>query len=473
MMFLFSFTCLLLSLLGLSTLAYSCHPSVWVVGLKDDQTIDNHLRIFGRPIPIQERRLDFNGYTASIPDDDKEMFQAIRSDPNLGFLVNIPQDYFSKSDEFLAIGWDEEDDEIYEWRLRPSYHWIKLQHRDLNVIEGSNCGRRKPLTWEVKLEEGYSFDVHISFITQLDPTSLSVRRSYHHEGMYTLIFKSEERERKSLPLLYDDSRVEAIWPSRCYQPEVTYFIDVDSEFVPGWKDPCSWKLGYRQWDKEPIVSIPSKPSTTTLHSKVRSMPSKATKTHYQSHSQRLRPAPIVYYWEAEVAKDRGNYEERIARSYRDFENNMRWATIMSEGIVEGAQPQQKPAADAKEQKDQKKAQKSQAKQKKEPKVAQGGGKKKMEGAALIGIDVAKEDDLSEWYQQVITKGEMLEFTDVPGCYIYEPGSYGIYERIQDFFNTRIRKMGVRNCYFPLFISEANLQREKDHIEGFAAEVAWV
>ncbi|THX88804.1 prolyl-tRNA synthetase [Aureobasidium pullulans] len=146
---------------------------------------------------------------------------------------------------------------------------------------------------------------------------------------------------------------------------------------------------------------------------------------------------------------------------------------MSDGTVEGAQPQQKPAADAKEQKDQKKAQKSQAKQKKEPKVAQGPGKKKMEGAALIGIDVAKEDDLSEWYQQVITKGEMLEFTDVPGCYIYEPGSYGIYERIQDFFNQRIRKMGVRNCYFPLFISEANLQREKDHIEGFAAEVAWV
>lgn len=101
------------------------------------------------------------------------------------------------------------------------------------------------------------------------------------------------------------------------------------------------------------------------------------------------------------------------------------------------------------------------------------GKKKMEGAALIGIDVAKEDDLSEWYQQVITKGEMLEFSDVPGCYIYEPASYSIYERIQDFFNKRIKKMGVRNCYFPIFISEANLQREKDHIEGFAAEVAWV
>ncbi|KAG9546864.1 hypothetical protein KCU71_g16746, partial [Aureobasidium melanogenum] len=321
------------------------------------------------------------------------MFQAIRSDPNVGFLVNVPQDYFRKSDEFLAAGWDEEDDEIYEWRLRPSYHWVKLQHRDPNIIEGSNCGRRIPLTWEVKLEEGYSLDVHVNIITQLDPTSLSVRRSHEHEGMYTLMFKSEEQERKSLPLICDDSRVEAIWPSRCYQPAITYFNLIDGEFVPGWKDPCIWKLGYRQWDKEPIVSIPSKPSTTTLHSKESLLPQ-----YKYTYATKTTPA-----------------------------------TTMSEGIVEGAQPQQKPAADAKEQKDQKKAQKSQAKQKKEPKVAQGGGKKKMEGAALIGIDVAKEDDLSEWYQQVITKGEMLEFTDVPGCYIYEPGSYGIYERIQDFF----------------------------------------
>ncbi|KAG9665913.1 prolyl-tRNA synthetase, partial [Aureobasidium melanogenum] len=99
--------------------------------------------------------------------------------------------------------------------------------------------------------------------------------------------------------------------------------------------------------------------------------------------------------------------------------------------------------------------------------------KKIQGANPQGITIAKEDDLGGWYQQVITKGEMLEFTDVPGCYIYEPGSYSIYECIQDFFNRHIKAMGVRNCYFPLLISEANLQKEKDHIEGFAAEVAWV
>lgn len=130
-----------------------------------------------------------------------------------------------------------------------------------------------------------------------------------------------------------------------------------------------------------------------------------------------------------------------------------------------------------ERRDQKNAAKAAKKAEKKDKPKQGGGggggKKKMEGANQQGIDVAKEDDLAEWYQQVITKGEMLEFTDVPGCYIYEPASYGIYERIQDFFNKRIKTLGVRNCYFPLFISEANLQREKDHIEGFAAEVAWV
>lgn len=141
MWFLFPLSHTLLALLSLSTLVHSCHPSVWVVGLKEDQTIDNHLRIVGRPIPIQERRLDINGYTASILDDDRLTFQAIRSDPKVGFLVKVPLDYFRKSDEFLAAGCDGEDDEVYEWRLRPSYHWVMLQHRDPKVIDGSNCAR--------------------------------------------------------------------------------------------------------------------------------------------------------------------------------------------------------------------------------------------------------------------------------------------------------------------------------------------
>ncbi|OKL64236.1 putative proline--tRNA ligase [Talaromyces atroroseus] len=100
-------------------------------------------------------------------------------------------------------------------------------------------------------------------------------------------------------------------------------------------------------------------------------------------------------------------------------------------------------------------------------------KKKIDGAAQIGIDVAKEDDFPTWYQQVLTKGEMLDYYDVSGCFILKPSSYFVWETIQNWFNDKIKKMGVRNCSFPLFVSEDVLQREKDHIEGFAAEVAWV
>ncbi|EMC91721.1 hypothetical protein BAUCODRAFT_79549 [Baudoinia panamericana UAMH 10762] len=136
--------------------------------------------------------------------------------------------------------------------------------------------------------------------------------------------------------------------------------------------------------------------------------------------------------------------------------------------VEGGAPHRKPEKKDKERKDQKAAAKSKGTN--QSQASKKGGQGDVE---LKGITCKKAEDLSEWYQQVIVKGELLEFTDVPGCYIYQPGSYRIWEFIQEFFNKRIRKMGVKNCYFPLFITEANLQREKDHIEGFAAEVAWV
>ena len=99
--------------------------------------------------------------------------------------------------------------------------------------------------------------------------------------------------------------------------------------------------------------------------------------------------------------------------------------------------------------------------------------KKVEGAALIGIDVDKSKDFSGWYQQVLTKGDFLDYYDVSGCYILKPASYFIWEEIQAWFNVKIKGIGVENCAFPLFVSEDVLQREKAHIEGFAAEVAWV
>ena len=109
-----------------------------------------------------------------------------------------------------------------------------------------------------------------------------------------------------------------------------------------------------------------------------------------------------------------------------------------------------------------------------PKPGQAGGKKKkMEGAALIGIDVAKEVDFPEWYQQVLLKGDMLDYYDISGCYILKPASQFIWDEIRSWFDAKIKKMGVKNCSFPLFVSEDVLNKEKSHIEGFAAEVAWV
>ncbi|XBW37784.1 hypothetical protein QEN19_003364 [Hanseniaspora menglaensis] len=94
-------------------------------------------------------------------------------------------------------------------------------------------------------------------------------------------------------------------------------------------------------------------------------------------------------------------------------------------------------------------------------------------AKLIGVTVKKADDFSAWYQQILTKGEMLDFYDVSGCYILRPASYAIWEQIQKWFDAKIKKLGVQNTYFPMFVSSKVLEREKDHIEGFAPEVAWV
>ncbi|KAE8380134.1 hypothetical protein BDV26DRAFT_290695 [Aspergillus bertholletiae] len=131
------------------------------------------------------------------------------------------------------------------------------------------------------------------------------------------------------------------------------------------------------------------------------------------------------------------------------------------------------AAELAAKKAEKAANKAAGKQEPKKPAAAKAPKKKIEGAALIGIDVSKEEDFPGWYQQVLTKGDMLDYYDVSGCFILKPASYFIWEEIQDWFNARIKKIGVKNCSFPLFVSEDVLNREKDHIEGFAAEVAWV
>jgi len=90
-----------------------------------------------------------------------------------------------------------------------------------------------------------------------------------------------------------------------------------------------------------------------------------------------------------------------------------------------------------------------------------------------GLTVSKEKDFSEWYTQLIQKAELIEYSPVSGCYILRPNAYHIWEKVQAYFDGLIKADGVKNCYFPLFIPESLLTKEKKHVEGFAPEVAWV
>jgi prolyl-tRNA synthetase len=92
---------------------------------------------------------------------------------------------------------------------------------------------------------------------------------------------------------------------------------------------------------------------------------------------------------------------------------------------------------------------------------------------MLGIEAKKFEDFSRWYNQCVFRSEMIDYYDVSGCYILRPWSYFVWEQIQQYFDAEIKRMGVKNTYFPLFVSKSALTREKDHIEGFAPEVAWV
>ncbi|SBS92124.1 conserved Plasmodium protein, unknown function, partial [Plasmodium ovale curtisi] len=96
-----------------------------------------------------------------------------------------------------------------------------------------------------------------------------------------------------------------------------------------------------------------------------------------------------------------------------------------------------------------------------------------DGSNILGITSKKEQNFSDWYTQVIVKSELIEYYDISGCYILRPASYYIWECIQTFFNNEIKKLDVENSYFPLFVTKNKLEKEKNHIEGFSPEVAWV
>ena len=92
---------------------------------------------------------------------------------------------------------------------------------------------------------------------------------------------------------------------------------------------------------------------------------------------------------------------------------------------------------------------------------------------LVEAITSMEEDFAQWYTDVVKKAELIDYSSVKGCMILKPAGYAIWENIQHELDRRFKETGVENVYMPLFIPESLLNKEKDHVEGFAPEVAWV
>ena len=92
---------------------------------------------------------------------------------------------------------------------------------------------------------------------------------------------------------------------------------------------------------------------------------------------------------------------------------------------------------------------------------------------LVESITSRDVDFAQWYTDVVKKAELTGYTSVKGCMVFKPAGYAIWENIQNELDRRFKETGVQNVYLPMLIPESLLDMEKDHVEGFAPEVAWV
>ena len=92
---------------------------------------------------------------------------------------------------------------------------------------------------------------------------------------------------------------------------------------------------------------------------------------------------------------------------------------------------------------------------------------------MVKAITSMEEDFAKWYTDVCIKAELIDYSSVKGCMIIRPYGYAIWENIQRLMDGLFKESGHENIYMPMFIPESLLQKEKDHVEGFAPEVAWV
>ena len=92
---------------------------------------------------------------------------------------------------------------------------------------------------------------------------------------------------------------------------------------------------------------------------------------------------------------------------------------------------------------------------------------------LVESITSRDVDFAQWYTDIVKKAELVEYSGIKGCMIIRPAGYAIWENIQKELDARFKETGVENVYMPMFIPESLLTKEKDHVEGFAPECAWV
>ncbi len=92
---------------------------------------------------------------------------------------------------------------------------------------------------------------------------------------------------------------------------------------------------------------------------------------------------------------------------------------------------------------------------------------------LVKDITAMDEDFAKWYTDIVKKAELIEYTSVKGCMVIRPYGYAIWENMQKILDGMFKETGHENVCMPMFIPESLLQKEKDHVEGFAPEVAWV
>ena len=92
---------------------------------------------------------------------------------------------------------------------------------------------------------------------------------------------------------------------------------------------------------------------------------------------------------------------------------------------------------------------------------------------LVKAITSMDEDFAKWYTDVCIKAELIDYASVKGCMIIRPYGYAIWENIQRIMDGMFKELGHENVYMHMFIPESLLQKEKDHVEGFAPEVAWV